>query len=135
MWMLVLRILYFSVMEIIYIQTLRMLVYSFLLSKRNIKGAKKIHNQQSKKNRFTLSYIKNHTIFPKQFRRFYMFRLFYIYSLIPQYIIIVVSFFVFNIRLITDIIFSFKIVLFFFIGLFFIRNKTSIYDKQNLKKR
>ena len=47
---------------------LRILVYSFLLSKRNIKGAKKIHKQQTRKDRFTLEYIKEHAIYQKEFR-------------------------------------------------------------------
>ena len=49
------------ILDCLLITTLRKLIYSFLLSKRNLKSAKKIHQQQSKTNRITLSYIKCHT--------------------------------------------------------------------------
>ena len=40
----------------------RDLLFSFLLSKRNRKKAKEIHRAQSKKDRFTMSYIKEYAI-------------------------------------------------------------------------
>lgn len=46
---------------------LRDLVYSFLLSKRKPKDARKIHKEQTKRDRFTLSYIKSYAIYPKEF--------------------------------------------------------------------
>jgi len=73
---------------------LRILVYSFLLSKRNIKGAKKIHKQQTRKDRFTLEYIKEHAIYQKEFRFFQKFRMIYLYSLLPIYAILVILYFV-----------------------------------------
>lgn len=135
MRLVLLRILYALMIEGFCLYVLQTMVYGFLLSKRNDKTARKIHQQQSKKDRFTLSYIKNHTIYPTQFRRFYKFRLFYIYSLVPQYILIGVTFFCFNILWVADVIVSSKTVIFYLIGIFFIRNKRSIYDRQNTKKR
>ena len=85
-------ILYLAVIgtDAINLSDLRSLVYSFLLSKRNLKGAKKIHLTQTKKDRFTLSYIKNHAIYPKEFNFFYKLRIAYISSLIPQYAAIII---------------------------------------------
>ena len=130
-----LRILYALISETFCLFVIQTLVYGFLLSKRNDKTARKIHRQQSKKDRFTLSYIKNHTIYQKQFRIFYIIRLLYIYSLVPQYILVGVTFFCFNISWVADVIVLSKVVIFYLIGMFFIRNKRSIYDKQNAKKR
>ena len=130
-----LQILIALFLEAVCLSDLQTIVYGFLLSKRNDKTARKIHQQQSKKDRFTLSYIKNHTIYPKQFRRFYKLRLFYIYSLVPQYILIGVTVFCFNILWIANLIIFSKIVIFSLIGMLFIYNKRSIYDRQNDKKR
>lgn len=69
---------------------LRRLVYSFLLTKRNLKGAKKIHDQQAKWDRFTLAYIKDHTVYPKQYTFYYRFRLIHLYTLIPQYLTVAI---------------------------------------------
>lgn len=77
------QILIFVLFEVFSFQQLTTIVYSFLLSKRNEKGAKKIHNQQTKKDRITLSYVKNYTIYPKQCYRFYKLILFYMAFLIP----------------------------------------------------
>ena len=62
-------------LDLINLIDLRKLVYSFLLSKRNLRGADKIHKMQSKKDRLSLSYIKEYTIYPKSFRFFFGFRL------------------------------------------------------------
>ena len=80
-------VIYFAVflMDIINVISLRDLVYSFLLSKRNLKGAKKIHNAQTKMMRFTLKYIENYTIYPKEFRFFQKSWIIYLASILPQW--------------------------------------------------
>ena len=76
--------------DFVYITRLRELVYSFLLTKRNLKGAKKIHKAQTKKDRFTLSYIRNYAVYPKHFNFYYKFRAIYFFSLIPQYVLMII---------------------------------------------
>ena len=71
------------------ISYLKSLVYSFLLSKRNKKGAAKIHKAQNAKSKFTLAYIEKHTIYPEQFQFWFRFRLITIFSIIPQYAIVI----------------------------------------------
>ena len=73
-------------LDIILIVDLRWLVYSFLLSKRNLKGAKKIHNIQNKRNKITLAYIKKYTIYPKHYSFFHFLWCAVIMSIVPQYI-------------------------------------------------
>ncbi len=73
---------------------LRTLVYSFLLTKRNHKTARKIHKSQSRKDRFTLYYIREHTLFPKEFRFYQRCWIFWVFSLLPIYLaVIVINFF------------------------------------------
>ena len=74
----------------IHIERLHTLVYSFLLTKHNPHGAKKIHDQQSKKDRITLVYIEEYAVYKKQFRFFQRLRIFYFAILIPQYIVIII---------------------------------------------
>ncbi len=57
----------------------RRLVYSFLLSKRNVRKAREIHREQSVRQRLTLSYIREHAIYPREFSHFHRF---YIVSLL-----------------------------------------------------
>lgn len=68
---------------------LRKLVYSFLLSKHNIKGAKKIHKLQKSIDRISLSYIEEHTKYPRQFRVFQKMWIVNLNVLLPQYMIII----------------------------------------------
>ena len=79
--------LFLMIIDCILIVDLRKLVYSFLLSKRNIAGAKKIHKAQTKIKRILLSYIKEYAIYPKHFNFFYRMWVLVLISLIPQYII------------------------------------------------
>jgi hypothetical protein len=51
-----------------------------LLTKRNHKGAKKIHLAQTKRDRITLAYIKDHAIYEKQFKKIYLMRSIYFFS-------------------------------------------------------
>ena len=79
-----------ALIDTINIIDFKKLVFSFLLSKHNLKGAKKIHKAQSKWDRFTLSYVGEHTVYSKQFRFYYKLRLAYIASIIPIYLITVI---------------------------------------------
>jgi hypothetical protein len=60
-------------LDIILFTTFRDLMFSFLLSKRNKKGAKKIHQSQDPSNRFTFNYVKDHAIYKKEFNFFHKF--------------------------------------------------------------
>ena len=79
----------FIALDLIFLSFLRRLVYSFLMSKRNIKGAKKIHLAQSRKARFTLSYIRNHTKYPKEFDFWHRFYIITLWIVIFQYAAII----------------------------------------------
>ena len=119
------------VMDLNMLVELRDLVYSFLLSKHNLKGARKIHVAQTRKQRFTLSYIKEHTIYPQKFRFFYRLRLLYIYSIIPQYcMVIIISFLSQKAAVITIIV---LVAIKFIVELFIVRpnfrGRISIYSK------
>ena len=67
---------------------LRKLVYSFLLSKRNSNGAKRIHKSQSLWNRVTLFYIRELAIY-REYDFFQKVRLSNIIFTIIQYIVII----------------------------------------------
>lgn len=77
-------------LDVVLILDLNKLVYSFLLSKRNIKSAKKIHKSQSIQNKLTLAYIKDFTAYPRAFNFFQKIRMIEIFSIIPQYATIVI---------------------------------------------
>lgn len=82
------------VIDIINLIDLRKLTYSFLLSKRNLKAAKKIHSAQTRTNKITLSYIRNYTAYPKEFNVFQKLWIVYILIIVPQYVsIVIVNFF------------------------------------------
>lgn len=119
-------------LDLINLIDLRWLIYSFLLSKRNLKGAKKIHNMQSKKARFSLAYIKEYTIYPKAFRFFYGFRLINLFLLVPQYITIVILnlFSVFATIILIGIFVIAKIFIAIFIRSQFSSNRISRFDKR-----
>ena len=131
----ILQILYIMGLDCAILSDLKEIVYGFLLSKRNTKGAKKIHMQQCKKDRFTLLYIKEYTEYPKQFRRFYKIRLLYITLLIPQYIILLFALTCFDAFWLANLMFILKILFFVVICMPFIENKLSIYDKRNRSKK
>ena len=79
----------FSLFDGINLLELRKLVYSFLLSKRNIKGARKIHAEQTKCDRFTLAYIENYAIHKREFCFFQKLLVIYYYTVIPQYLLLI----------------------------------------------
>ena len=111
---------------------LRKLVYSFLLSKRNIKGAKKIHLSQTLKNRFTLKYIKDYTIYPREFRFFHTCWIIHICSIIPEYIlIIIVNFFsILNASILIAVLVVLKLIFSVLIRMQFSSNRISRFDKR-----
>lgn len=68
---------------------LRWLVYSFLLTKRNLKGAKKIHKEQCRKNKLTLGYIREYAVYTKEYQFFQRSWIVHISLIVPQYFSIV----------------------------------------------
>ena len=77
-------------LDILYLLDLRKLLYSFLLSKRNLKGARKIHKEQTVKNKILLSYIKQYAIYTKEFIFFKRLYIVWLFSLVPQYVILLI---------------------------------------------
>ena len=120
---------------------LRDLVYSFLLSKMKPQFASKIHKEQDFKSKFTLSYIKNYTLFPSEFKFYQKCLIIYYCAVIPKNILL------FTIIMLTDfygiIVASLIFILRTVVGLFGIEssnfsNKISRFDRryrQNLRKR
>ncbi len=76
--------------DLFIVADLRRLVYSFLLTKRNVKGAKKIHLSQTKKDRFTLSYVEQYAVYKEDFRFYRKFLKIYAATLLPQFAAIAV---------------------------------------------
>ena len=117
------------------ISSLDSLVYSFLLSKRNKKGAAKIHKAQNAKSKFTLAYIEKHTIYPEKFQFWFRFRLITIFSIIPQYAIVIIV----NIISSTFVFYLIGFLLIIkFIALYVVRSQfyspyTSRFDKRHRK--
>ena len=72
--------------DIILTNKMRALVYSFLLSKHNLKSARKIHSKKSFLSKITLSYIKDYSIFPKDFSLWHTVWMIHIISILPQYL-------------------------------------------------
>ena len=95
--------------DFILILDLRKLVYSFLLSKRNIKGARKIHLLQSKISKITLAYIKDYAIYPREFRFFWRIWMIVLVTVIPQYVIAIICN-IFSLRLAVILLIVFFII-------------------------
>ena len=75
----------------IVIYTLRRLLFDFLIGRRNLKSARRIHNEQPFMQRVTLGYIKG--MLKNYVRDFVSYRTLYLiilYTLIPQYIAVIV---------------------------------------------
>ena len=85
-------LLYFMLLlsDIILFTTFRDLMFSFLLSKRNKKGAKKIHQSQDRSNRFTFNYVKDYAIYKKEFDFFHKFYTANLYFTPVQYLLIII---------------------------------------------
>ena len=122
----------FILNDIILFCDLRKLIYSFLLSKRNRKGAKKIHLEQSTWARFTLSYIKDYAVYPKEYAFFHGLYKASMIWLLPQYMILtLVAIFWNDYFLLSAIIFGIiKIILCIIVGLQFNANRISRFDKR-----
>ena len=135
--LLVLSVVMIVLLDVLLCNDLKKLVYSFLLSKRNIKGAKKIHDQQTKKDRFTLKYIEQHAIYPKEFRFFQSFRMIYLYSLLPVYAILGTLFLISqNVFLISiGVIIAIKLCIVAYICFHFWTQSISVYDKRYKERK
>lgn len=122
----------FILSDIILFFDLRKLIYSFLLSKRNRKGAEKIHSEQSGWARFTLSYIKDYAVYPKEYAFFHGLYKASMIWLLPQYMILtLVAIFWNDYFLLSAIIFGIiKIILFIIVSLQFNANRISRFDKK-----
>ena len=122
------------IMDISNTQRMRDLVFSFLLSRRNIKGAKKIHKVQTRKDRITLKYIENYTKYPNRFKTFQKIWVVHLYSLLPRYCLIVFLGIFFRDRLIYPFILvavlSIASIIFGFFISFYLLGRISIFDKR-----
>ena len=85
--------------DIIIISSARRHLLDFLIGRKNKKSARKIHSEQTFKNRINMGYIYPMLKkYQKTFKKFHTLYLSILYSLIPQYIVGVLScFFVPNI--------------------------------------
>ncbi len=105
----------------------RGLIFSFLLSKRNKKGAKEIHSSQSLFDRFTFNYIKEHTIYPKEYMFFHRFYFVFLIVLPIQYTALVITN-IFSMKAVTVMLVLFILIKFAcFIYLCLQRNSKRIY--------
>ena len=77
-------------LDIILFTTFRDLMFSFLLSKRNKKGAKKIHQSQDRSNRFTFNYVREHAVYKKEFHFFHKFYIANLYFTPFQYLLVII---------------------------------------------
>lgn len=118
--------------DIINLLDLRKLVYSFLLSKRNLKKSREIHLQQTKKDKLTLSYIKDYCIHPKEFIFFQRLWVVHLCSIVPQYLLIVALnlFFSTTALIIMIVLFVLKVILAVLITSQFSAKRISRFDKR-----
>ena len=77
-------------LDIILFITFRDLMFSFLLSKRNKKGAKKIHQSQDRLNRFTFNYVRERAVYKKEFHFFHKFYIANLYFSPFQYLLVII---------------------------------------------
>ena len=77
-------------LDIILFIEFRDLMFSFLLSKRNKKSAKKIHQSQDRSNQFTFNYVREHAVYKKEFRFFHNFYMANLYFTPFQYLLIII---------------------------------------------
>ena len=96
-------------LDIIIFVDFRGLLFSFLLSKRNRKSAKKIHSSKSFFDRFTFDYINEHTVYPKEYKFFYNLYLVFLITLPIQYAILVITN-VFSIKAVTILLVLFGLI-------------------------
>ena len=96
-------------LDIIIFVDFRGLIFSFLLSKRNRKSAKKIHSSKSFFDRFTFNYVEEHTIYLKEYKFFHNFYLVFLLTLPIQYAILVLTN-VFSIKAVTSLLVLFGLI-------------------------
>lgn len=125
-----------ALVDFAFLLDLRKLVYSFLLSKHNIKGAKKIHQLQKKSDRLSLLYIKEHTKYPRQFRVFQKMWIVSLNVLLPQYMIIIAIHVWFNNGVVFALIafLTVKLVMCAIVASQFNSHRISKYDKRYPQK-
>ena len=74
------------------VQALRRFLMDFLIGQRNMKSARKIHAQQSLRDRITLSYIPSYLKrYASQFRFHHRVYLALLFTLVPQYLLVIIS--------------------------------------------
>ena len=125
--------------DIISLIRLRDLVYSFLLSKLKEQFAWKIHKEQDFKSKFTLSYIENYTLFPKEFKFYQKCLVIYYCAFIPKnlFLLMIVLFADFYGVVFSTLVFAVRVIVAFAIESNF-SNRISRFDKrykQSLRKR
>ena len=85
----IIALIYFAIVlfDVITVSDARRLLLDFLIRQRNRKNARKIHSEQSLKNKIHMGYIQPMLKKNKEaFRKYHMLYLANIYSLIPQYV-------------------------------------------------
>lgn len=131
------------IVDVLLYETFRDLMFSFLLTKRNRKGALKIHNAQSAFDRFTFNYVKDHALQQKEFRFFHGFYIFNLYLMPIQYallliipLVVLITELPLNIIIISVLVFL-VIKFCFSIFLFFQHNSSRVFrfDKHYHKKQ
>ncbi len=96
-------------LDIIIFCDFRGLIFSFLLSKRNRKSAKKIHSSKSFFDRFTFNYVEEHAIYLKEYKFFHNFYLIFLITLLIQYAVLVIIN-VFSIKAVTILLVLFGLI-------------------------
>ena len=116
---------------------LRALVYSFLLTRRNAKGAKKIHVAKTRKARITLSYIKEYALYPKQFHFLHRCWMVHLFSVLPQYVSVILVHVFFP-----DVVLYYMVVLLTMRGILAViihahltSKRISVFDRRHLHRK
>ena len=87
----IIALIYFAIVlfDVLIVSDARRLLLDFLIGQRNRKNARKIHSEQSFKNKIHMGYIQPMLKKNKEaFRKYHILYLSIIYSLIPQYIVV-----------------------------------------------
>ena len=87
----IIALIYFAIVlfDVLIVSDARRLLLDFLIGQRNRKNARKIHSEQSFKNKIHMGYIQPMLKKNKEaFRKYHILYLAIIYSLIPQYIVV-----------------------------------------------
>ena len=87
----IIALIYFEIvlLDVLVVSDARRVLLDFLIGLRNRKNARKIHSEQSFKNKIHMGYIQPMLKKNKEaFRKYHILYLAIIYSLIPQYIVV-----------------------------------------------